>query len=384
MTSNRVYRKRLTDETVINEIKRSSGTQFDPKIAEVFIKMIEDGKLEGVIEDEASNGDDKSRAEQGVTLLSSIIGFKSNTYDSDHDYLTGVYSRQAGKEVITQALKETDGGLFIADIFNLRGINERHGIVAGDRIIKTTAQVLCETENLLVARYDGSGFLCFMPHMTNRDEFEELITSLCARVRERLSELKEYENNHLRAGGALSSELGRDLMTLVEAADKALFHIKQLNEKGSYLFSRTVENVNQERYRLDLGQLIDMVKSGKEVGIVPEGDSEDFMRVYNLIKGMYDDGSGDMRLLLLTIAPTLNKSTSVSDRDEAMSYLESAIVNLPEIDVVTLRFTSVQFLVILTDLGESSALAVRERILNSFYKAYNKGNIEIKCEIEKL
>lgn len=45
MASKRVYKEPFSSETIINEFKRCSGTQFDPKIAEVVVKMIEDGVL---------------------------------------------------------------------------------------------------------------------------------------------------------------------------------------------------------------------------------------------------------------------------------------------------------------------------------------------------
>lgn len=40
MTNDRVYRKALTHEEVILEVKRNSGTQFDPEICEVFLKAL--------------------------------------------------------------------------------------------------------------------------------------------------------------------------------------------------------------------------------------------------------------------------------------------------------------------------------------------------------
>ncbi|MBP5153192.1 MAG: HD-GYP domain-containing protein [Lachnospiraceae bacterium] len=46
MTSDRVYRKRLSREQVIEEIKRNRGTQFDPYLADVVLEMIEEGVLE--------------------------------------------------------------------------------------------------------------------------------------------------------------------------------------------------------------------------------------------------------------------------------------------------------------------------------------------------
>ncbi|MCR5674911.1 MAG: HD-GYP domain-containing protein [Lachnospiraceae bacterium] len=51
MTSNRVYRKRLTDDEVRNEIRRCSGTQFDPALAEIFLKLLDKGELSAVTVD---------------------------------------------------------------------------------------------------------------------------------------------------------------------------------------------------------------------------------------------------------------------------------------------------------------------------------------------
>lgn len=39
MTSDRVYRKALSDQKAIDELKKYSGTQFDPKLVEVFLKL---------------------------------------------------------------------------------------------------------------------------------------------------------------------------------------------------------------------------------------------------------------------------------------------------------------------------------------------------------
>jgi len=41
MKSDRPYRKALTEETAIHELKRGSDTQFDPKILEVFLEILE-------------------------------------------------------------------------------------------------------------------------------------------------------------------------------------------------------------------------------------------------------------------------------------------------------------------------------------------------------
>ena len=45
MTANRVYRKALDMEQVVAELKRCSGTQFDPGLVEIMLELIESGSL---------------------------------------------------------------------------------------------------------------------------------------------------------------------------------------------------------------------------------------------------------------------------------------------------------------------------------------------------
>jgi len=40
MKSDRPYRKALTEETAIQELKGGNGTQFDPKIVKVFLELL--------------------------------------------------------------------------------------------------------------------------------------------------------------------------------------------------------------------------------------------------------------------------------------------------------------------------------------------------------
>ena len=44
MTRDRPYRKKMTKKEAIEEIKRCCGTQFDPKIAKVFLEILEEEK----------------------------------------------------------------------------------------------------------------------------------------------------------------------------------------------------------------------------------------------------------------------------------------------------------------------------------------------------
>ena len=51
MTSSRVYRPRMTKQQAIDELRRNSGTQFDPAMTEVFIQALnemEETEEEGI------------------------------------------------------------------------------------------------------------------------------------------------------------------------------------------------------------------------------------------------------------------------------------------------------------------------------------------------
>ena len=46
MNSSRVYRERLSKDYIINEFETHKGLQFDPKIADIMLGLIKDGKVE--------------------------------------------------------------------------------------------------------------------------------------------------------------------------------------------------------------------------------------------------------------------------------------------------------------------------------------------------
>lgn len=46
MTANRVYRKKLDMDYVLGEIRRGSGTQFDPKLVDIMLRLIDSGRID--------------------------------------------------------------------------------------------------------------------------------------------------------------------------------------------------------------------------------------------------------------------------------------------------------------------------------------------------
>lgn len=52
MSSARCYRKDMDAETIINELKNNSGTQFDPDVITVMLELIEEGRVPIILENE--------------------------------------------------------------------------------------------------------------------------------------------------------------------------------------------------------------------------------------------------------------------------------------------------------------------------------------------
>jgi len=46
MTANRVYRNRQSMDYVMDQLHKGRGTQFDPKLLDIFIDIIESGDID--------------------------------------------------------------------------------------------------------------------------------------------------------------------------------------------------------------------------------------------------------------------------------------------------------------------------------------------------
>ena len=46
MTANRVYRKKLDFGFVLSELEKGRGTQFDPQLVDIMLKLIERGDID--------------------------------------------------------------------------------------------------------------------------------------------------------------------------------------------------------------------------------------------------------------------------------------------------------------------------------------------------
>ncbi len=186
---------------------------------------------------------DGSRIQLGSATLLKYLkldpceeGFQRELYErSVRDNLTGLFNRgyflsQIGPLAELIAMRELGLAMILVDIDHFKRVNDTHGHHVGDLILREVAEVLRESArgDDLVARYGGEEFILALPSCSQEQAIER-----AERIRTRLSS-RLVEASEGRVGVTASLGLafapagrGRDVATLITAADKALYEAKR-------------------------------------------------------------------------------------------------------------------------------------------------------------
>ncbi len=151
------------------------------------------------------------------------------------DSLTGLANRKTFDEALKRAIdtaarEETNLCLMMVDIDHFKKVNDQHGHLIGDKVIKFVAATL---KNMvkgkdLVARYGGEEFSIILEETPTSGALG-LAESI--RVAIEKSRLKRTDNNEplgtiTISVGMDSMQTGDDNESLIKRADKALYHSK--------------------------------------------------------------------------------------------------------------------------------------------------------------
>jgi diguanylate cyclase (GGDEF)-like protein/putative nucleotidyltransferase with HDIG domain len=163
------------------------------------------------------------------------------------DPLTGLPNRVAFHEVLDSELEraEPEGrpvSVVVLDLDRFKRVNERLGLAAGDRTLRTVSSLLDESARRIdfVARSGGEEFALVLPETTQHQAFlfaEELL--------DKLREMSAAPGVKLSAsaGVAVFPDHGKDMATLTAAADRALHAAKALGRDRAVIYSPEVTNV---------------------------------------------------------------------------------------------------------------------------------------------
>jgi diguanylate cyclase (GGDEF)-like protein len=158
------------------------------------------------------------------------------------DGLTGLANRRHFDDVIAKEFKRsmrsnTPLSLILADIDQFKAYNDNYGHQAGDDALRTVAKLIqsvIKRPGDLVARYGGEEFAIILPetNIASAHQVAELVKNAFTvnQIRHTHSSVADYVT--LSFGVAsIQPEKGQDvndtIRTLIEAADKRLYQVKQ-------------------------------------------------------------------------------------------------------------------------------------------------------------
>ena len=181
MSSQRIYRNQLPPEKIIQELENNKGTQFDPEITDIFLKLLREDRIH-VKEDHLSITENTQIPEAEIEMsqfISDIMStIRTQKAKENLDFLTGLPTRNKGEQAIAQLMKRHSGCLVFMDMDNLKTINDIYGHKAGDRVLKLLGNLLLEySSECLACRLGGDEFLLFMPD-ADQNSITEVITAI--------------------------------------------------------------------------------------------------------------------------------------------------------------------------------------------------------------
>ncbi|GAM55700.1 diguanylate cyclase [Vibrio ishigakensis] len=174
-------------------------------------------------------------------------------YQATHDALTGLTNRKAGDEKLRSAIyaaerKQESVLVLFIDLDNFKQINDTLGHLAGDQLLKQTAERLKSAvrKTDVVARIGGDEFLMVIPNLQSQG-CAKLIASNLMRTFEApffLDQTEFFVSTSI--GMAIYPQDGETAEDLLAHADTAMYQVKEDGRNG---FSFYDSSMNQDVQR---------------------------------------------------------------------------------------------------------------------------------------
>ena len=383
MKSRRIYRNPLDDQIIYNEIARNCGSQFDPQIAGVFLKMLNENRV--VIREECAlvnKEDNLSKMEIEIEKFISdvMITMKAQEDSEGFDFLTGLPMRNRGEKLAAQFMQQDNGYLVFLDMDNLKKMNDLYGHKAGDRALKLLGSLLMEyAQHSVVCRLGGDEFLMFVLGVS-KDEIVKIVTG----IQEKFEQNKEKDAEIRCASvsvGICEVIKGDPFEECYSKADKALYHVKQ-NGKGSYFFYQQMENeqVADPGTGKDLALIAKALRDSGNYSGALNLEYREFAKLYEYMKHLGDRYRYQCYLVMVTLETTSNSVMHIENIEQALERMEQAIrKKIRSVDACT-RYSSMQYLVILFEADESKISDIMERIFAQYDELTGRDSLIPKYE----
>lgn len=390
MSRNRIYRKHLEREQIINEFIKNSGSQFDPSIAAVFVGMLNEGYSK---EDNSTQSNIISLENNDENnLLNLVVSKVTQTFKdkSNCDSLTGLYNRAHFSDTVRDMLLNDLYGAFIMiDIDNFKTINDVYGHLIGDNVIRRFSELLKTLfrEKDILCRMGGDEFGIFMPGKISHERLTIIAESILDGAKKIAPECGMSANDKLSVsiGISLSPKDGKEYILLYNSADKALYHVKENGKNTYHFYGSAPEDEYKGSTDIDMKQIKGIIEGTIDIDSgALSVKYEEFKNIYNYILRFVNRNNTDVQVLLFTISSTKGDYPDIAIINTAMNSLNQAVIeSLRKIDVGT-RYSSNQYIVILTGSDYENGKNVGNRVIDYFYRICREMDVLIKYDIESI
>jgi len=159
--------------------------------------------------------------------------------EANKDGLTGLYNRMAFDAMIANAVESFNQGgdtfsIVMFDVDNFKWVNDTFGHVAGDKIIKEVAAVLCKTfrKDEFIARYGGDEFVVVIAGLPENTARQRIATFENNFKKMRFFSHKDGEVKIGISAGIASVARGDTPEDLLHKADSAMYAVKRKKKTG--------------------------------------------------------------------------------------------------------------------------------------------------------
>lgn len=351
-------------------------------IAKPFVPAVMRSRISRVLELEELR---KSLADRLEKKTQEVTDMKSK---SQKDALTGLWNRSYTEDAVNKLFAEgSHGALMMIDMDNFKAINDNYGHIAGDRTLTMFADTLreyCSDEDVL-CRIGGDEFVAFVRSAKSKSELSNLAADILSDLCRKLDECKFDTNSSVSIGIAQFPDDVTDFKDLYNAADKALYYVKQNGKNSFHFFSDKSEAENQRAGKsVDLNYLREIMSRADGGNGAYLMEYESFHHVYNFIRRFVERNSHDVSTVLFTAVPATGEEPDVTEVETALELLEKAIyTSLRRVDVST-KYSSKQLVVILMDANAENGELVAQRIVSVFDRLYTGGKIRMEYGIAQM
>lgn len=393
MTSDRAYRKKMTEEEAKKELLRGRGSQFDPIFVDTFLELLNEGLSVDVNSAEPVFDSEEAIGETG-DLLRQVFNetVQEAQTERERDSLTGFLNRRYFEEKVNVFLHhpKASGTFFMMDLDNFKTVNDTYGHIMGDELIMAFADVIRVNtrDNDYVCRIGGDEFAIFFPELNKERVIRKRAENIIHCFSEKKMELGCEECSvSIGIMTKYANQEKMDCTTLYNNADKALYYVKNNGKDDYHIYA---DILGEERdfglysKQVDLKQLMRRVEERKYRHGAYAVEYDRFAYIYQFIVRNIERSKQEVQIILFTLQDPNNSDILEDELEDALMILETAVVHSLRRGDVTTRLSAMQQIVVLMDTNMENGKIVADRIMNKYKTLSSDNRFMISYDITEV